>query len=314
MPVDYDAPEGSTIDLGLMRLPAGNTSERIGSLLVNPGGPGVPGTDLVVNAAAIWPKRIRDHFDIVAWDPRGTGSSAPIDCVDDLDHYFAEPDPSPDTAEENEVLVDRAQEFDDACEQKNAAMLGHISTVDTTRDLDRIRDALGEDTISYMGFSYGSELGATYATLFPTHIRAMVLDGAIDPDLDGVETARAQAIGAEHALDTFLADCSGHRTCAFNNNGDAEGAFDELMARLDTDPLPPPDRGRPEVGQGVAINAVIQALYTTDLWPALADALDQAQHGDGDGLLRAERHVPRAGRRRHLDELDRGVHRHQLPR
>ena len=164
-------------------------------------------------------------------------------------------------------------------------MLGHISTVDTAHDLDRIRDALGEDTISYMGFSYGSELGATYATLFPTHIRAMVLDGAIDPDLDGVETARAQAIGAEHALDTFLADCSGHRTCAFNNNGDAEGAFDELMARLDTDPLPPPDRGRPEVGQGVAINAVIQALYTTDLWPALADALNQAQHGDGDGLL-----------------------------
>jgi pimeloyl-ACP methyl ester carboxylesterase len=290
VPVDYDAPatsdqHGSTIDLGLMRLPAGNASERIGSLLVNPGGPGVPGTDLVVNAAAIWPKRIRDRFDIVAWDPRGTGGSAPIDCVDDLDRYFAEPDPSPDTAEENEVLVDRAQEFDDACEQKNEAMLGHISTVDTTRDLDRIREALGEDTISYMGFSYGSELGATYATLFPTHIRAMVLDGAIDPDLDGVETARAQAIGAEHALDTFLADCSAHRTCAFNNNGDAGGAFDELMAKLDSDPLPPPDRGRPEVGQGVAINAVIQALYTTDLWPALADALDQAQHGDGDGLL-----------------------------
>ena len=122
----------------------------------------------------------------------------------------------------------------------------------------------------------------------------MVLDGAIDPDLDGVETARAQAIGAEHALDTFLADCSAHRTCAFNNNGDAEGAFDELMAKLDSDPLPPPDRGRPEVGQGVAINAVIQALYTTDLWPALADALDQAQHGDGDGLLALQRHVPRA--------------------
>ncbi len=285
VPVDYADPEGDTVDLVLMRLPAGSKSNRIGSLLVNPGGPGVPGTDLVVNATRIWPKRIRDRFDIVSWDPRGTGGSAPVDCVADLDRYFAEPDPSPDTPEENQLLVDRAQEFDDACETADGPMLSHISTVDTANDLDRIRAALGEDTISYMGFSYGSELGATYATLFPTHIRAMVLDGAIDPDLDFIETSRAQAIGAEHALDAFLADCSAHRTCPFNNRGDAEGAFDTLMAKLDSDPLPPPDRGRPEVGQGVAINAVIQALYTTDLWPSLADALDAAQHGNGDGLL-----------------------------
>ena len=285
VPVDYDEPEGDTIDLAVMRLPAGSKSDRIGSLLVNPGGPGVPGTDLVVNASAIWPKRIRDRFDIVGWDPRGTGGSAPIDCVADLDRYLAEPDPSPDTAEENQLLVDRAQEFDDACEKADGPMLSHISTVDTANDMDRIRAALGEDTVTYMGFSYGSELGATYATLFPSHVRAMVLDGAIDPDLDFVETSRAQAIGAEHALDAFLADCSSHRTCAFNNRGDAESAFDALMAKLDTDPLRPPDRGRPEVGQGVAINAVIQALYTTDLWPTLADALDAAQHGDGDGLL-----------------------------
>ncbi|HMK11362.1 MAG TPA: alpha/beta hydrolase, partial [Acidimicrobiales bacterium] len=94
-----------------------------------------------------------------------------------------------------------------------------------------------------------------------------------------------QAIGAEHALDTFLADCSSHRTCAFNNDGDAEGAFDRLMADLDSHPLPPPDKGRPEVGQGIAINGVIAALYSTDLWPSLADALDEAQHGNGEGLL-----------------------------
>ena len=285
VPVDYDDPEGSTIDLALMRLPAANQSDRIGALLVNPGGPGVPGTDLVVSAKAIWPKRIRDRFDIVGWDPRGTGGSAPIDCVADLDRYFAEPDPSPDTSAENQLLVDRAQEFDDACEKADGPMLSHISTVETANDLDRVRTALGEETITYMGFSYGSELGATYATLFPTHIRAMVLDGAIDPDLDGIETARAQAIGAERALDSFLADCSAHRTCAFNNRGNAESAFDDLMAKLDAEPLPPPERGRPEVGQGVAINAVIQSLYTTQLWPTLADALDRAQHGDGDGLL-----------------------------
>ena len=181
--------------------------------------------------------------------------------------------------------MDRAQEFDDACEEAAGDLLGQISTVDTAHDLERIRIALGETTISYMGFSYGSELGAMYATLFPENVRAMVLDGAIDPDLDSVETARAQAIGTEHALDAFLDDCSSHSTCAFHNNGDAEGAYDALIAELDTDPLPPPERGRPEVGQGVALNAVIQALYSTDFWPALAEALDDAQHGDGDGLL-----------------------------
>ncbi len=254
-------------------------------MLVNPGGPGVPGTELIPAATSIWPQDIRDRFDIVAWDPRGTGGSAPVDCVADVDRYFAEPDPSPDTPAEKQELVDRAQEFDDACEKADGPMLAHISTVDTANDLERIRQALGEDTITYFGFSYGSELGATYATLFGKHIRAMVLDGAIDPDLDGVETAHAQAVGAEHALDSFLADCSSHRTCAFNNNGNAEGAFDTLMAKLDSNPLPPPEKGRPEVGQGVALNAVIQALYSQDLWPSLAEALNDAQHGNGDGLL-----------------------------
>jgi pimeloyl-ACP methyl ester carboxylesterase len=285
VPLDYDDPDGETIDLALMRDRADDEGDRIGSLLVNPGGPGVPGTDLVPVARIVWPREIRDRFDIVGWDPRGTGGSAPVDCIDDVDRYFAEPDPSPDDDSENQVLVDRAQEFDDFCEQAAGELLGQISTVDTANDLERIRIALGEDTISYMGFSYGSELGATYATLFPESIRAMVLDGAIDPDLDTTETARAQAIGAEHALDSFLADCSSHRTCAFHNDGDAEGAYDALIASLDSDPLPPPERGRIEVGQGVALNAVIQALYSTDFWPVLAEALDAAQEGDGDGLL-----------------------------
>ena len=285
VPIDYDNASSGTIELALMRLPASNSSERVGSMLVNPGGPGVPGTELIPSATSIWPKDIRDRFDIVAWDPRGTGGSAPIDCVADVDRYFAEPDPSPDTPAEKQQLVGRAQEFDDACAKADGPMLAHISTVDTANDLERIRQALGEDTITYFGFSYGSELGATYATLFPKHIRAMVLDGAIDPDLDGVETAHAQAVGAEHALDSFLADCSAHRTCAFNNNGNAEGAFDALMAKLDSNPLPPPEKGRPQVGQGVALNAVIQALYSRDFWPSLANALNDAQHGNGDGLL-----------------------------
>ena len=286
VPIDYENASGGTIDLALMRLPASKKSERVGSMLVNPGGPGVPGTELIPAATSIWPQDIRDRFDIVAWDPRGTGGSAPVDCVADVDRYFAEPDPSPDTPAEKQELVDRAQEFDDACEKADGPMLAHISTVDTANDLERIRQALGEDTITYFGLLVRQRARRDLRDAASAkHIRAMVLDGAIDPDLDGVETARAQAIGAEHALDSFLADCSSHRTCAFNNNGNAEGAFDALMAKLDSNPLPPPEQGRPEVGQGVAINAVIQALYSQDLWPSLAEALNDAQHGDGDGLL-----------------------------
>ncbi len=314
VPVDYDDPTGATIDLALIRLPAGNTSTRIGTLLVNPGGPGAPGTELVAAAKSVWPKRIRDRFDIVSWDPRGTGGSAPVDCVADLDHYFSEPDPSPDTPAENQVLVDRAQDFDDACEKADGPMLAHISTMDTTRDMDRVREALGEQTISYMGFSYGSELGAIYATLFPEHIRAMVLDGAIDPDLDGIETARAQAIGAEHALDAFLADCSAHRTCSFNNRGDAEGAFDTLMAQLDTDPLPPPDEGQ---ARGRS-RSRLQWRHRRPLQPGpLAVARGRPERRtarERRRSARAQRLVSRAKRQRHVQQHDRGVHRDQLPR
>jgi pimeloyl-ACP methyl ester carboxylesterase len=150
--------------------------------------------------------------------------------------------------------------------------------------MDSIRRALGEDQISYFGFSYGSELGATWATLFPETVRAAVLDGAADPTATLTEGGVQQAAGFEQAIETFLAECSGDPTCAFHNDGDAEGAFDALMQELDEAPIPS-ETGRPEITHGVALQAVAQAMYSKSFWDRLAEALADAQDGDGSGLL-----------------------------
>jgi pimeloyl-ACP methyl ester carboxylesterase len=163
-------------------------TNRVGSLLVNPGGPGVPGTSLVDQATLAFSENLLDRFDIVGWDPRGTGASSPVDCVDDLDPLFSL-DPIPDTPAEKQSLIDASKQFDDACETRSGRILPYISTQDTAKDMDEIRKALGEDKISYFGFSYGSQLGATYATMFPTHVRAMVIDGAADPNAGYVESS-----------------------------------------------------------------------------------------------------------------------------
>jgi pimeloyl-ACP methyl ester carboxylesterase len=150
--------------------------------------------------------------------------------------------------------------------------------------MDTIRRAIGEEQISYFGFSYGSELGAAWATLFPDTVRAMVLDGAADPDADPVESNLEQLRGFAAALDTFLAQCSEDESCAFNNRGDAAGAFDTLMTQLDAAPIASaPDR--PPVNRAMATVAVVQAMYRDSYWPALAESLAAAQQGNGAGLL-----------------------------
>lgn len=285
VPMDYNDPSRGEFQLNIARHLAMKPNERIGSLLVNPGGPGFGGTDFAVFAEANFGQQLLDHFDIVAWDPRGTGGSKPpIDCIDDYDHFYAAGDITPDDATERKQLVDLAAEFAKDCVDKNSAYLQHVGTNDAARDMDAIRAALGESTISYLGFSYGSELGATWATLFPGTVRAAVLDGAVDPTADAVESQVQQSKGFEDSLDAFLAQCSANTGCAFHNGGDAEGAFDRLMKNLDAKPVPG-ETGRPAVSVGVAIAGVAEALYTDARWPQLASSLAKAQVGDGTGLM-----------------------------
>ena len=285
VPVDYADPSKGTFDLNIARHLAMKPDERIGSLLVNPGGPGAAGTDFAVFAELNFDKPLLDHFDIVAWDPRGVGATTPaIDCTDDYDHFYATGDITPDDPAEHQQLVDLAKEFADDCVTRNAGYYQYVGTNNSARDIDAIRDALGEARISYLGFSYGSELGATWATLFPSTVRAAVLDGAVDPTSGLEATSLQQSKGFADSLTTFLATCSADSKCPFHNGGDAEGAYDRVMKAIDESPLPSED-GRPAVSLEVAVTGVAQAMYEQASWPLLADALAKAQKGDGAGLL-----------------------------
>jgi pimeloyl-ACP methyl ester carboxylesterase len=285
VPVDYEDPDGPTFELFVARRLANDQENKIGSLLVNPGGPGFGGSDFAIFADQIYEEELLDRFDIVGWDPRGTGESEPaIDCIDDYDEYFAGTDITPDDQVEHDEVVETVRAFANRCAEENADIIEHVGTNNSVRDMDAIRRALGEEKISYFGFSYGSELGATWATLFPETVRAAVLDGAADPNSDPVERNRQQLSGFEETLTTYLAQCSADSSCAFHNDGDAEGAFDELMGELDENPIPS-EPGRPDIARGEALQGVVQAMYSDSFWDQLSDALSDAQDGDGSGLL-----------------------------
>lgn len=284
VPLDYSDPDGDTIVLSVVRSLAADPANRIGSLLVNPGGPGFGGTGLAYSADGIYGQELLDRFDIIGWDPRGTGYSEPsVDCIDDYDAYFGL-DSSPDSPEERDALVTAGERFGEECLRRNRDLLPHLSTENSARDIDAIREALGEDTMSYFGFSYGSELGATWATLFPTTVRAAVLDGAVDPTVGYLQQNIQQATGFESTFATFLAQCSAQPACAFHNGGNAEAAYDALAAEIDADPIVV-DADRTSVTQGVLGTAVAQAMYDPSYWPELEQALSELQGGDGQAIL-----------------------------
>ena len=284
VPYDYDDPSVGSFTLFVKKRSVADPAKRVGSLLVNPGGPGFGGSSLADDAYYYFSSDLLDRFDIIAWDPRGTGESTPaVDCVDSYDEYFGLDSP-PDNDQEIQALIDASQKFNDACEERSGGILPYISTAASARDINSIRLALGEDKITYLGFSYGSELGATWTTLFPDTVRAAVLDGAVDPDSNSIDEGKSQAKGFEQQLTAFLAQCSSRVSCKFHNKGDAEGAFDALLANLDANPLVV-SKDRTPVTQGVAYTAVAQAMYSDFYWPQLEAALRSAQQGDGSGLL-----------------------------
>jgi pimeloyl-ACP methyl ester carboxylesterase len=285
VPVDYRNPDGERFDLFLARYRALDAENRIGTLLVNPGGPGFGGTGLALNAAQQFDEALRQRFDIIGWDPRGTGESEPpIDCIDDYDPFVTAIDSTPADAAARANVVDAAERFADACVERNASTIAFVGTNNSARDVDTIRRALGEDTVSFFGLSYGSELGATWATLFPDTVRALVVDGAVDPTASGPARSAQQLAGFEAALSAFLAQCGADDTCEFHNDGRSEAAYDALMESLDASPITG-DPERPPVNRDVARMGVAIALYSEDFWPSLAKSLAEAQAGDGSGLL-----------------------------
>ena len=278
-------PSSGYLNLSIIRAPATDPKSRVGSLVINPGGPGASGVDFVRDEAGILSASLRKRFDIIGFDPRGVNSSSPIRCIDNLDP-LDRLDPSPDDAAELKALVDAARDYAQQCGQRNDATLPYLSTDAVARDLDLIREAIGDPKLTYLGFSYGTLIGALYADLYPDHIRAMVLDGAIDPSLDLEAFRSGQANGFEHELKDFLADCAARTSCAFHENGKSARAYDALMASIDAKPLQAIVLdSRREIGPSIAAYAVLSALYAKGSWPTLATALELAKHGDGSLMV-----------------------------
>ena len=284
VPFDYTDPEQGSFVLFVKKHNAASPADRIGSMMVNPGGPGFGGSSLADDAQYYFSQDLVDHFDIIAWDPRGTGESTPtVNCVDTFDEYFGLDSP-PETPEEKQALIDASQAFNDKCAENSGTILPYISTMASAQDINSLRLALGEEKVSFFGFSYGSELGTTWATMFPETVRAIVVDGAVDPNASSIQEGMNQAKGFEGQLATFLKQCSEKTTCAFHNGGKAEAAFDKLVLDIDTTPLEV-TKDRTLVTQGVLFTAVAQAMYSDYYWPQLSEALSAAQGGDGKGIL-----------------------------
>jgi pimeloyl-ACP methyl ester carboxylesterase len=236
------------------------------------------------SAAASLPDAIRDRFDLVAFDPRGVGTSHPIECTDGLDALFDQAF-QPRNEQQRAALVDAATTLARQCATRNGDFLAHISTADAVHDLERLRIAMGEAQLSFVGYSYGTFLGASYANEYPSRVRAVVLDGPVDLSASARASTLGQARGFEHALDDFLADCSASPGCAFHHDGDAAAAYDWLRRRAGRAPLATDDDDR-TLNQTRFDAAVLQQLYLgRSAWPALADALAAADEGDASTLL-----------------------------
>lgn len=209
-PLDWENPGGGTIELSIVRHQA--TGQPMGSLLTNPGGPGASGRDLILDSVdyAVGAD-LAENYDVIGFDPRGVGDSTAVACFDpaDMDAYLYDIPASPrDTDAWEAELTERNQAFADACEANSDGILPHITTVNSARDMDLIRAVLGDTQLNYLGYSYGTFLGATYAELYPEKAGRLVLDGAIDPAVSGVDVGTTQALGFESALRAYMQDCS----------------------------------------------------------------------------------------------------------
>jgi pimeloyl-ACP methyl ester carboxylesterase len=284
VPLDYDTPAGATIDLALIRLPA--TGTRVGAVLTNPGGPGGSGFDMIANGANGTRAALGlDRFDLIGFDPRGVDRSGGLRCLTDAQLDAANGlDPTPDTPEERAAIEANDRLVATACAASYGDTVRHYSTVNTARDMDAIRAAIGDTQISFLGFSYGTYLGGVYATLFPDRVRAMVLDSGFDPT---GETADAQLLtqieGFERAFDNWATWCrTTPAECAFSS-ADVRAAWDALVEKLDTTPVRGTD-GR-FANNGILVTATIAALYSRSSWAPLATALDRVRAGDATALF-----------------------------
>jgi len=285
VPLDYRHPSGRTIALSVLKVPA--SGSRIGSLVVNPGGPGAAGTSYAAARGTYFGDPLLEHFDIVGFDPRGTGDSAPVDCLDDHDFdAYISGDPDPTTPAEIARFRRLQLMLARGCARTSGALAAHVSTVEAARDMDILRAALGESRMNYFGASYGTKLGATYAQLFPQRVGRFVLDGAVDPTLGTRAEALQQAAGFQKALDAYAASCVQSSVGCFLGKSVAgvQQTIRALLDRIARTPLPA-GTGR-ELTAGDAFYGIAATLYDRSYWILLSSGLRAALGGDGSVLMR----------------------------
>lgn len=280
-PLDWENPGEGEITLSVVRHQATGTAQ--GSLLTNPGGPGASGVELIrdsldfaVGAALI------ENYDVIGFDPRGVGESTAVTCFDAAgmdDYLYSIPAGKRGSAEWEAELLDAHKEFADACEANSGGILPYVTTINAARDMDLIRAVLGDKQLNYLGYSYGTFLGATYADLYPDKAGRLVLDGAIDPAVSGLDVGATQALGFESALRAYMQDCLDSGECPFTGTVDeAMADLGALLASVDAAPLENGD-GR-MLGADSLMTGIIAALYSADSWQYLTQALDEALQGD----------------------------------
>ncbi|MGW0549342.1 alpha/beta hydrolase [Streptomyces altiplanensis] len=285
-PRDYAKPDGETIEIALIRAKARDTDNRIGSLVFNFGGPGASGVTGLPSLASNY-ERLRSRYDLVSFDPRGVGRSVGIQCQDDkeLDEFYAQ-DGTPDDAAEEKAFTDSLASYASACEENSGDELPYVGTANAARDMDLMRQVLGDDKLHYFGISYGTELGGVYAHLFPENVGRAVFDAVVDPTRSSEQSLLGQVKGFQLALDNFAEDCVERGDACALPGGSVEEIEDfvaGLLQRLDKKPVK--GIGDRELTQSHAANGILQALYSKEYWKYLEQGLDEADGGSGELLL-----------------------------
>jgi pimeloyl-ACP methyl ester carboxylesterase len=287
VPVDYAKPSGDRFTLAVRKAPATDGGQRIGSLLINPGGPGGSGVQYAQLSDFAFSPAVRAAYDIVGFDPRGIGASSPVQCLtdDNMDQLFSV-DPTPDSAAERAELLSEADRITAQCAQRGGERARHLSTTEVARDMDVLRALVGDRKLNFFGGSYGTFLGAIYADTFPTKVGRMVLDSAMSPNQTDEQEMSYDIQGFESSIDAFIDWCVARPDCALGSDkAAARGKIVDLLDAVERNGLTTSKPGLERIGEGWVGFSIFMCLYSSQSWPTLNKGLAQAFTGRGDILL-----------------------------
>lgn len=290
VPANYQNASEESLGISVIRLPASD-GHPIGDIVLNPGGPGGSGISFLTGSWKSFPASLRKEFTLVSFDPRGVGASDPVNCTDTAGtRSIIALDPAPQTTTEVNQVVLGEKAFVAACKRNTPApLLDNVSTLDTVKDLNQLRLALGDKELNYLGFSYGTYIGELFAKLYPNDVRTMVLDGVVNPAISTIASERQQAVGFEQDLNDFFNWCPSNKSCSSSLPNGAQTTLTSLLAQLKggttiTAELAPQYGGTVKVDYAIALTAVVSSLYSSQTWPQLAQAIAQATRGNGELL------------------------------